>query len=134
MSAQTILLVEDNDDDVVLITHIIESARLQNPVHVLRSVNAAKEFLGGATDGGFPELAIVDIALPDGTGLELLRWARTHGPRLRDLPAIVITGQFDRTFERHAQQLGALMFLQKPLDRELFVSTVVHLGLRQHLS
>jgi CheY-like chemotaxis protein len=132
--ARTILLVEDNDDDVVLITRIIELAGIQNPLHVLTTINATKKFLGEIDDEDLPVLAIVDIVLPDGSGLDLLRWIRTQGPRLRALPAIVITGQFDRTFERRAHQGGAAMFLEKPLDRELFVSAIVHLGLRQTIT
>jgi FixJ family two-component response regulator len=53
---------------------------------------------------------LLDVTVVDGTGLELLAWARTNG---KHTPALVMTGSEDRQLANQAQALGA-EFLYKP--------------------
>lgn len=60
-----------------------------------------------------PDLAILDLRLPDGHGLGFLEWLRTE---IGDIPAVVMTafGELDDAIA--AMRLGAVDFLRKPLD------------------
>jgi len=64
-----------------------------------------------------PDLAVLDLRLPDGGGLDFLEWLRAEAsPTETDLPAIVMTafGELDDAIQ--AMRLGAVDFLKKPLD------------------
>jgi len=60
-----------------------------------------------------PDLAVLDLRLPDGYGLDFLEWLRAD---IADIPAIVMTafGELDDAIA--AMRLGAVDFLKKPLD------------------
>lgn len=60
-----------------------------------------------------PDLAVLDLRLPDGYGLDFLEWLRAE---VADIPAIVMTafGELDDAIA--AMRLGAVDFLKKPLD------------------
>jgi DNA-binding response OmpR family regulator len=78
-----------------------------------------------------PDLLVLDIHLPDGSGLDVLR---VFPRETRKFPILVLTG--DRTAEalQHAIELGADDFVTKPLDRELFQAKVESLLSRSYAS
>jgi len=76
-----------------------------------RSVGTVKE-AAGAVEGFDPHLLIVDIHLPDGDGIEVLRAARETNP---DREGIVITGQGSIDNAIEALRAGAVDYLLKPL-------------------
>lgn len=59
------------------------------------------------------DLALVNIRLPDGTGLELMRWMRDRG---LDVSVIVVSGDDTADAAITALRCGALEFLRKPFD------------------
>ena len=73
----------------------------------------AGEGLAHLSEEKTPDLAIIDIRLPDGNGLEILEWAGRNSP---DLPVIIITayGSIDEAVT--AMKLGAFDFFTKPFD------------------
>jgi len=60
-----------------------------------------------------PDLVLLDVRLPDLSGIEVLREIRQSGP---DLPVIMITGDPQLDDIKTAIKLGALDFVKKPLD------------------
>ena len=76
-----------------------------------RSVGSAKEAARALEDFD-PRLLIVDIHLPDGDGIEVLRAARETDP---DREGIVITGQGSIDNAIEALRAGAVDYLLKPL-------------------
>jgi len=66
-----------------------------------------------AASGQVPDLILVDMGLPDGSGLEVLDFVRAT-PELRSLPLIVLTGRQEPELRGEAYQRGANSFLQKP--------------------
>jgi DNA-binding response OmpR family regulator len=74
---------------------------------------------GGTVESGLAALreplrgAIVDVGLPDGLGLELVRIARATRPRL---PVLVVTGRFLSRQDIRDAQLCGVEFLAKPID------------------
>ena len=75
-----------------------------------------------------PDLIILDLALPDGDGLELVDWLRTQ-KELRRLPLVVYSAREVSSSERKLFQLGPTEFLTKtkvqPQDVEALVFTML---------
>ncbi len=67
-----------------------------------------------------PALAIVDLVLPDGDGIELLGQLKASWPAL---PAIVITAYVEPRSVVEAMRRGALDYLAKPIDADVLLST-----------
>jgi two-component system response regulator PilR (NtrC family) len=59
------------------------------------------------------DLCLTDMRLPDGDGLELVKWMQTHAP---GVPVAVITAHGNIETAVHALKLGAFDFISKPLD------------------
>ncbi len=70
-----------------------------------------------------PDLAIVDVLMPELTGIQFLTHVRSGGQQ-RHIPVIVITGHDDTESIGKAYEAGATSFLAKPLNWPLFVQHV----------
>jgi CheY-like chemotaxis protein len=81
---ETILLVEDCEDDVFLMQRALKSAGVSNPVLVVEDGQQAKDYLAGAgkfadrSSYPFPGLIFLDLKLPFIKGLDVLRWFRNE--------------------------------------------------------
>ena len=60
-----------------------------------------------------PRLALVDIGLPDGSGIELIGWLHSHHP---DVPTVVVSAWGDEETVLAALQAGAIGYLLKERD------------------
>src|SRR4051794_15702703 len=95
-SPKTILLVEDDDNDVFFLTYAFESAGIVNPVVVVKDGQEAIDYLAGTgrySDRGIyplPCLVLLDLKLPVRPGLDVLRWVGQQ-PHLKPLLVIVLT-------------------------------------------
>jgi CheY-like chemotaxis protein len=69
------------------------------------------------------DIAIVDVLMPEMSGLEFLTQVRT-APSFRHIPVIVITGHDDTAAIETAYEAGATSFMAKPLNWPLFVQHV----------
>ena len=70
-----------------------------------------------------PDLAIVDMAMPQMTGSELIKIVR-RDPELYDVPILVLTARRSAEDEAIARQAGANGYLRKPFEPERLVSMV----------
>ena len=71
-----------------------------------------------------PDLAFIDIKLPDISGLRVLEAAKKSSPKTK---TIVITGYVDQTLIDEAEKLGRDAFLQKPFNFEVLLGEVKRL-------
>jgi signal transduction histidine kinase len=78
----------------------------------IRAFAAPSEALAAATEAP-PEMALLDLRLPEMDGLALLEGLRAKVP---DLMAILMTGYGDAATPRRAREHGAVDFVEKPLD------------------
>jgi DNA-binding response OmpR family regulator len=123
-----ILLVEDREDDVLLVTRAFEKANFQNPMHVVRDGEEAVAYLKGEgkyahrAEYPLPDLMLLDLKMPRMNGFDVLRWLRTQSG-LSSIRVIVLTSCEDIRDVNLAYKLGANSFLVKPLDFEHFVET-----------
>ena len=67
------------------------------------------------------DLIVTDLRMPDGDGIELIRWIRAADP---DLAIVVVTGQVLREAESEALAAGATKLLRKPLDLQQLAAVV----------
>jgi FixJ family two-component response regulator len=85
-----------------------------------RSFASAREFLDSLS-GEVPECLIVDLQMPEMTGLELQGELSRLGARI---PTIVITAHNERGLRERCLAAGATAYLIKPLDGTLLISTI----------
>lgn len=115
----TILLVEDDDNDVLLLRRAMRAAGMANPVRVVASGDAALAYLEGAGEFAdralhpLPVLVLLDLKLPGRSGHEVLHWLRGQ-PGLRRLPVVVLTSSGEPDDVNRAFDLGANSYLVKP--------------------
>ncbi len=134
---QTILLVEDDENDVFFMQRTFKEVGILNPVYVAQDGREAMDYLSGeglyADRDQFPlpRLALLDLKLPRVMGLELLKWIREQ-PRLNDVVVIILSSSQVGHDIDMAYQLGANAFLVKPSSppelREI-VAGIKHLWL-----
>src|SRR5215467_13345807 len=101
LSEFTILLVEDEPDDVMNIQRAFRKAKLANPLQVVNDGDSAVAYLNGdppyndRTRYPLPTLALLDLKLPRRSGLEVLAWMRKQ-PHLKRLPVVILTSSSER--------------------------------------
>lgn len=134
MKSKTILLVEDNQQDEMLIMRALEKANLANEVNVARDGQQALDFL--FSEGEFasragaplPVVVLLDIGLPRLSGLEVLaRLRQDHRTHL--LPVVILTSSDEERDRLRSYEIGANSFVRKPLDFAEFAGTVARLGI-----
>ena len=119
----TILLVEDNPTDVILVQRAFERARLANPLQVVDDGEAAIDYLGGK--GAYqdrqqfplPILILLDLKLPRRSGIEVLQWLRAQ-ETLKRIPVVMLTSSDHDRDVNAAYDTGVNSYLVKPVDFE----------------
>ncbi len=131
--SKTILLVEDNDDDVALTLRAFKRSHLMNPVTVVRDGVEALDFLfsrGAYEDRGAaqPTLVILDLKLPKLDGLGVLKAMRADS-RTALLPTVILTSSREEQDVIAGYSLGANSYVRKPVDFAEFLEAVKILGI-----
>jgi two-component system response regulator len=134
MNDRSILLVEDNPDDVKLTLHALKKCNIANKVVVTCDGVEALDYMFGA--GAYagrdvsdqPAVILLDLKLPKIDGLEVLRRMRADS-RTRRLPVVVLTSSREEQDIVASYELGANSYIRKPVDFEQFVAAVRQLGL-----
>jgi len=103
----TVLLIEDDADDAVLIQRYLSNA-LKVPFRMKHADRLSKG-LECLTEGGF-DVVLLDLGLPDGRGLGTFEMAHARAPHV---PIIVLTGHNDDETAIEAVQKGAQDYLVK---------------------
>lgn len=116
---QTILLVEDEENDVVFMEMALAKAGLSDGLRVAEDGAAAIDYLSGAgefadrTRFPLPALVFLDLKLPHVMGMDVLRWIRAQ-PALDGVVVIILTSSQQRADIRLACTLRANSYLVKP--------------------
>jgi len=116
---QTILQVEDDENDVLFLRHAFNQAGIINPLRVARDGQEAIDYLSGKgqfanrVQNHFPGLILLDLKLPRKSGLEVLRWLR-QSSNLPSLPVIVFSSSLQRQDIEDSYRSGASSFVAKP--------------------
>jgi FixJ family two-component response regulator len=112
--ARWIAIVDDDPSVLKALTRLLRARALH-----ARTYPSALEFLAALPDG-LPDCLILDLQMPEMSGLELLQQLTRMGIRV---PTIIITAHGDSGVRERCQSAGAVAFLTKPLqDTSLFAA------------
>ena len=129
MTAEVVVLVEDDPDDAFLTTHTLVRHGLKHEIVVVGDGRAALELLlpPPPIERVRAALVLLDLNLPHIGGFEVLRRLRAD-PQTADVPVILFTST--STDEQRLIRLQpAVAFLRKPLNFSSFQSVSARIGL-----
>src|SRR5262249_51460480 len=110
----TVALVDDDHDVIELVATMLESEGY-DVVAYPNGAAALKDF-----EKLQPDLAILDIRMPQMDGIELLHRLRQKS----DVPVILLTGRLDETDELLGLRIGADDFIRKPFSQRVLIERV----------
>lgn len=119
-SPGSILLVEDDSNDILLMRRAFRRAQIANPLQVVEDGDAAVAYLSGQGDYAdrkhypLPTLILLDLKLPRRSGLEVLEWLRQQS-EVKRLPAVMLTSSRESSDINCAYDLGVNSYLVKPV-------------------
>jgi len=125
----TILLVEDDSNDVLLMQRAFRKANLTHPVQVARDGQEAIEYLNhqgnfaDLTRYPLPALILLDLKMPRKNGFETLEWLRQQ-PGLKRIVVVVLSSSSEIADIQRAYDLGVNSYLVKPGDFQTLVELV----------
>jgi CheY-like chemotaxis protein len=117
----TVLLVEDDPGDVVLIQEAFEHNKVRNTLHVVGDGVEAMGFL--RTSDARPDLILLDLNLPRKDGREVLAEVKSD-PALRSIPVVVLTTSKAEEDILRSYDLHANAYVTKPVDFNRFIEVV----------
>ncbi len=134
MTEKSILLVEDNPDDVELTLRALKKGNILNDVIVAKDGAEALDYLfGQGAHAGrdvrvLPAVILLDLKLPKVDGLEVLRRLRADR-RTRLVPVVILTSSKEEQDVVQSYMNGANSYVRKPVDFDQFTRAVHQLGL-----
>ncbi|MFC0243402.1 response regulator [Rhodopseudomonas telluris] len=115
--AKTVLIVEDNELNMKLFRDLLEAhgyqtAGTSNGYEALELVRKLR-----------PDLILMDIQLPQVSGLDVTRWIKDD-PDLRHIPVVAVTAFAMKGDEERIREGGCEAYLSKPISVGKFIETV----------
>ena len=116
---QPILYAEDEENDVFFLRLAFRDAGITNPLQVVNNGQLAIDYLSGTaafsdrTQYPLPCLVLLDMKMPDKSGLEVLKWIRMT-PAVSVMPVIMLTSSSTEADIHRAYIQGANGYLAKP--------------------
>src|SRR5215475_5232878 len=106
------------DDDQALresVAFLLRSAKIE-----VKTYESAVAFLAAA-EAIKSGCIVTDVRMPEVSGMDLLQRLQERGVRV---PVIVVTGHADVPLAVQAMKMGAIDFIEKPFDDDLFIASV----------
>ena len=129
----TIIMIEDDEGHARLIEKNIRRAGVNNEIVAFADGSSALDYLLGPDGSGEASarrqlLILLDLNLPDMTGIEVL--ARIKGnSHLKRTPVVVLTTTDDSGEIQRCYDLGANVYITKPVNYEGFANAIRQIGL-----
>ena len=123
-----VMLVEDNPEDVAFTKIILRKAGLDRNLLVASDGKEAIEALVRLKENGsrIPDLILLDINLPDISGIDLLtELKRDH--KLSRIPVVMLTGSNVDDDIQKSYDLGASTYLVKPISKNALMLVIENL-------
>ena len=129
----SIVMVEDDEGHARLIERNIRRAGVNNEIIPFKDGTSALTFLLGADGSGEESserslLILLDLNLPDMTGVDILAKVKSN-THLKRSPVIVLTTTDDQREIKRCYDLGANVYITKPVNYESFANAIQQLGL-----
>jgi len=99
------------DDDILATKAVV--MLLQRHGYEMVSASSGPECLKLLADGTLPDVLVLDVKMPEMSGLDVCRTVKSDG-RFRDMPIILLTGCDDMETRAAGMKLGVSEFLCKP--------------------
>jgi two-component system, cell cycle response regulator DivK len=115
--AKTVLIVEDNELNMKLFRDLLEAHGYQTSG--TSNGNEALDLVRRMR----PDLILMDIQLPQVSGLEVTRWIKDD-PDLRAIPVVAVTAFAMKGDEERIREGGCEAYLSKPISVGKFIETV----------
>lgn len=134
-SNATILLLEDDEAEVLLMQQGLASCPDDLHLAVVRDTVEAREWLDSTAERGYPmpRLILLDLKLPKLAGLGMLRALRMDA-RLHDVPVVVFSESHEPSDVVLSYQIGANSFVSKPAGLAEIVQLMQEMSERGWLS
>lgn len=130
---KTILLVEDNPQDVELTIEALRENNLANHVVAVNDGVEAMEYL--TYEGRFknrvkgnPTVMLLDIKMPRMDGIEVLEAIRNN-EKLKTIPIVMLTSSREEPDLKKCYALGVNAYVVKPVDFTDFMGAVKQIGI-----
>ena len=129
----TIVMIEDDEGHARLIEKNVRRAGVNNEIVPFPlGAKALDYILGQSRDGLVSKdrylLVLLDLNLPDMSGISILEQIKSN-EYTRRLPVVVLTTTDDETEIQKCYDLGANVYITKPVDYEGFANAIKNLGL-----
>ncbi len=129
---RTILVAEDNPNDVELTLEALGGYRIANEIAVVRDGAQALDYLYRRGEfaqrkPGNPAVILLDLKMPKVDGLEVLSKIKSD-PDLKRVPVVVLTSSREEKDLVRSYDLGVNAFVVKPVSFEEFVDAVKQVG------
>ena len=116
-AGKTVLIVEDNVLNMRLFNDLLENSGYTT----LQCSDGAKA--GALAVEHAPDLIIMDIQLPEVSGLDITRWLKDDA-RTQNIPVLAVTAFAMRTDEQLVREAGCEGYLSKPIQIRSFLKKV----------
>lgn len=131
--AVTIVMIEDDEGHARLIEKNIRRAGVNNEIKPFADGTSALAFLfgpdgSGEASAGRQLLVLLDLNLPDMTGVDILEKIKANRHTKRS-PVVVLTTTDDAREIQRCYDLGANVYITKPVNYEGFANAIRQLGL-----
>ena len=115
---KTVLVVEDNELNMRLFCDLLDAYGFDTLQckDGAKAVELARE--------NHPDLIIMDIQLPEVSGLDITRWIKDD-ESTRDIPVLAVTAFAMRSDEQRVREAGCEGYLSKPIQMRSFLSKMV---------
>jgi len=123
----TILLVEDNEDDIELTLRAFAKSGIANELTIARDGEEALAFLHRDAAATLPEVVLLDLKLPKVDGLEVLRQIKSDAA-LRVIPVVMMTSSRQEQDLVASYELGVNAYVVKPMKFQDFVDAVTRVS------
>jgi DNA-binding response OmpR family regulator len=127
-----IVMIEDDEGHARLIEKNIRRAGVTNAIRHFTDGTTAMDYLFNAPDGpalNGPALVLLDLNLPDMSGTDILQRMKAEGSALKRTPVVVLTTTDDKVEIQRCYDLGANVYITKPVNYESFAQAIRQLGL-----
>lgn len=129
---RTILLAEDNVNDVTLTLAALRENHVANDIIVVRDGAEALDYLlrrnqFAGRAGAHPILILLDLKMPKVDGVEVLRMLKSD-PTLKTIPVVMLTSSREEQDLVRSYELGVNAYVVKPVGFPDFVEAVKLLG------
>ncbi len=116
---KTVLIVEDNELNMKLFTDLLEAhgyetLQTRDGIDALKIAREHK-----------PDLILMDIQLPEVSGLEVAKWIK-EDDELKSIPIVAVTAFAMKGDEENIKQGGCEAYIAKPISVARFLETVEH--------